>query len=142
MHLTFTFGLPGETKKTIMETINFVLEIDPESVQFSIMTPFPGTKFYDTLKKKGMIVSENFANYDGNTMSVIKTQELSAKDLTRAQAYAYQRWHNHKLKNNRYKNNSPVTLFFRCLREHDLPYTIKHTFNYLKNKRFESYKKD
>ncbi|MDD5155015.1 MAG: radical SAM protein, partial [Candidatus Omnitrophica bacterium] len=42
-HLTFTFGLPGETKQTIAKTIKYVEKLDPFSVQFSITTPFPGT---------------------------------------------------------------------------------------------------
>ncbi|AJF61842.1 TPA: radical SAM protein [Candidatus Woesearchaeota archaeon] len=131
MHLTFTLGLPGETRETINQTVNYALFIDPESVQFSIMTPFPGTKFYDMLKKQGMIVNENFSNYDGNTMSVIRTETLSSEDLTRAQRYAYSRWHDHKIKQQRYKNKTPVKLFFDCLREHGLGYTLRHAMNYL-----------
>ena len=140
MHLTFTLGLPGETRETIKETINYALFHDPESVQFSIMTPFPGTKFYDLLNEKGMIVSTNFDNYDGNTRSVIRTEKLSPKELTNAQKYAYHMWHNHKIKKIRYKKNSPFKLFIRCLREHDLLYTVKHTLRYLKKKSYNEYK--
>ncbi|MBN1492884.1 MAG: radical SAM protein, partial [Candidatus Omnitrophica bacterium] len=52
-HLTFTFGLPGETHETIEKTTQWALELNPFSIQFSIMTPFPGTKYYDYLKEKG-----------------------------------------------------------------------------------------
>lgn len=41
VHLTFSFGLSGETKKTIQKTIDYALALDPDSVQFSIVTPFP-----------------------------------------------------------------------------------------------------
>lgn len=139
MHLTFTLGLPGETKQTIMKTINYALFIDPESVQFSIMTPFPGTKFYDELKQEGMIVSENFDNYDGNTMSVIRTHVLSAEELTRAHRHAYKIWHEHKLKKQRYSQNEPAKLFFKCLKEHSLPYTVKHAVDYVKKKKYKHY---
>ncbi len=44
-HLTFTFGLPGETKDTISGTVDFALRSDPTTIQFSIVTPFPGTRF-------------------------------------------------------------------------------------------------
>ena len=141
MHLTFTLGLSGETKETIRKTINYAIFLDPESVQFSLMTPFPGTKFYNQLKSQDMIISKNFDMYDGNTVSVIRTQALSAEELTKAQRYAYNRWHNHKLKKNRYRHFSPVKLFFNCVKEHDLFYTLKHTYKYLKKKQYKFYKK-
>jgi radical SAM superfamily enzyme YgiQ (UPF0313 family) len=140
MHLTFTFGLPGETKETITKTVNYAIYIDPESVQFSIMTPFPGTRFYETLKKDGMLATENLSNYDGNTMSVIRTKELSPEELTNAQRYAYQRWHQHKRTKGRYRTISPPKLFLNCIKEHGFAYTIRHTFNYIKKKRYLLYK--
>ena len=131
MHLTFTLGLPGETRETIKQTVDYALFIDPMSVQFSIITPFPGTKFYDMLKKEGMIMNENFSDYDGNTMSVIRTKNLSPEDLTKAQRYAYRKWHAHK-KSKEHYSQSPTKLFFDCLREHGLGYTVRHAIRYLK----------
>ncbi|MFA5146524.1 MAG: radical SAM protein [Candidatus Omnitrophota bacterium] len=49
VHLTFMFGLPGETRKTIKETIDLALGLDPHSAQFSIATPFPGTRYFTEL---------------------------------------------------------------------------------------------
>ncbi len=134
VHLTFTFGLPGETRDTINKTIKYVLKLDPESVQFSIMTPFPGTKFYDQLKKKNMIVSDDFTDYDGNTQSVIRTKDLSPEDIKRAQEKAYSVWREHKVKNKRYKENNAVDLFINCLNEHGLKYTLRHTYQYIINR--------
>jgi len=111
--------------------INYVLKLDPESVQFSIMTPFPGTKFYDQLKKQKMIVSDNFNDYDGNTRSVIRTEELNPEDIKRAQERAYSVWREHKVKNKRYKENNAFDLFIKCLNEHGLKYTLRHTYNYI-----------
>jgi len=60
-HLTFTFGLPGETRETIQKTIDFAIELDPNSVQFSLTTPFPGTKYFEMLDEKGLLCSKNWA---------------------------------------------------------------------------------
>jgi radical SAM superfamily enzyme YgiQ (UPF0313 family) len=49
-HLTFTIGLPGETRETIQKTLEFADEMDPDSVQFSIATPYPGSRLYNELK--------------------------------------------------------------------------------------------
>jgi hypothetical protein len=103
-HLTFTFGLPGETKESISKTIGLALKLDPTTVQFSIATPFPGTSFYNELKEKGNIVSENWAEYDGNHKSVIKSNNLSQKDLEKAIRSAYKQWAIHCAKRNLFRN--------------------------------------
>lgn len=139
VHLTFTFGLPGETKQTIMKTINLALELDPDSVQFSITTPFPGTKLYDDMKKQGNIVSNNWEDYDGNTKSVIKTKSLNPEELKKAQEYAYKRWYKHKFLKKRYAQLPPLKLFNACLKQHGIKYTVKKTTSYLKNKGYLHY---
>ncbi len=140
VHLTFTMGLPGETKETIKKTVDFAIALDPESVQFSIMTPFPGTKLYDDLKSGGMLVSDKLDEYDGNTKSVIRTNALTSEELTLAQKYAYSRWNEFKVKKQRYSMQNPTTLFLKCLKEHGLAYTLKHSYAYLKNKDYKKYR--
>jgi len=39
-------GLPGENKKTLMNTYNCLLEIDPDGVNWNLITPYPGTKLF------------------------------------------------------------------------------------------------
>ena len=42
----FIIGLPGETRETMQRTIDFACELDPLIANFSMMTPYPGTKVY------------------------------------------------------------------------------------------------
>jgi len=123
-HLTFMFGLPGETHKTIQKTIDFALKMNPESVQFSITTPFPGTSYYKELNKNGMLVSKKWSNYDGNFKSVVKTKELSPEELKRAVRKAYDSWAEYR-KNRDSNNEMLVTQFKKCLDEHGAKYTAK-----------------
>jgi radical SAM superfamily enzyme YgiQ (UPF0313 family) len=97
VHLTFVFGLPGETAETIERTIEYALRLDPYSIQFSIATPFPGTKYFRLAKDKGLLLSENWADYDGLSKAVIRTEELSGQDLEIACRKAYHRWYRHLL---------------------------------------------
>ena len=41
IHGTFILGLPGETKETIQETLNFAKEINPHTIQISLAAPYP-----------------------------------------------------------------------------------------------------
>jgi magnesium-protoporphyrin IX monomethyl ester (oxidative) cyclase len=45
----FIFGLPGETKETIEETINFTLNTDLERAQFLILDVLPGCDLWNDL---------------------------------------------------------------------------------------------
>lgn len=96
-HLTFTFGLPGETKKSIKKTVDLALELDPDSLQFSIVTPFPGSKYFDMLDQKGYLLSKNWEEYDGYNRAVIRTDHLTREDLEHALVYANRRWKRHRL---------------------------------------------
>jgi len=97
VHLTFTFGLPGETRETIRRTIKKAIELDPFSVQFSVATPFPGTVYYADLLKKGHILSQSWEEYSGSTGAVHRTDALGKKDLDEALQEAYSAWDLHRL---------------------------------------------
>jgi len=45
VHGDFVLGLPGETKASIRNTINFAKTLDVETIQVSIAHAFPGTEF-------------------------------------------------------------------------------------------------
>ena len=81
VHLTFMFGLPGETRQTMDRTIDFALSLDPDSLQFSIATPWPGTEFYKEVERKGFLLSTDFSEYDGCKVAVIRTESLTQEDL-------------------------------------------------------------
>ena len=95
-HLTFTFGLSGETKSTIERTIDYALKLNPYSVQFSITTPFPGTKYFRYLDSNGRIINKSWDCYDGNSRSVIKHDYLGSDDLELARQKAYSLWEKNK----------------------------------------------
>ena len=96
-HLTFSFGLPGETWETVRQTIDFAKRLDPETVQFSIMTPFPGSRFFRMMEEQGHLVTKDYDQYDGSNSAVVRTDELHPEDLEKALRMAYDEWDWHKL---------------------------------------------
>lgn len=83
VHLTFCLGLPGETRQSIQDTVNFISETRPDSLQFSLATPFPGTGYFRYLEKSKGILSRNWPDYDGNNKYVGGSEELINLDLER-----------------------------------------------------------
>jgi anaerobic magnesium-protoporphyrin IX monomethyl ester cyclase len=59
----FIFGNLGENKETMQKTINFAKRLDPDYVQFSIMTPFPGSPIYNKIKTEGEIFINSWKDY-------------------------------------------------------------------------------
>ena len=92
VHLTFMFGLPGETHQTIQETIDLARELQPNSAQFAIATPWPGTRFHQQVVQSGDLVSDNYADYSGSGGAVVKTQALSKDDIVAAAVRARGSW--------------------------------------------------
>ena len=92
MHLTFLFGMPGETRETARRTIDLALSSGAESVQFSIATPFPGSRYFVELEKSGRLVTQDFERYDGFRSAVVRTEHLDPRDLEEIAAEANRRW--------------------------------------------------
>ncbi|MFH0876154.1 MAG: radical SAM protein [archaeon] len=57
----YMLGYLGETKETMEQTLKFAMELDTESVQFNILTAYPGTEVWDIAKKNGWL---NVKDYD------------------------------------------------------------------------------
>ncbi len=63
---TITFFVMGnflDTEKTLQESINFAKKINPTFAQFSMATPFPGTRLYNKVKELNTIKIKNWEDY-------------------------------------------------------------------------------
>ncbi|MDP2156747.1 MAG: radical SAM protein, partial [Nitrospirota bacterium] len=62
VHASFIIGNVDETREMVMDTVRYAREIDPQAVQFTILTPYPGTKLFDEVKDR--IISADWDLYD------------------------------------------------------------------------------
>ncbi len=85
---SFVLGLPGETKEEAEKTIEFALELNPELVQFTICTPYPGTPLYREAKSRGLLLTDDWMQYNVLT-PVMKLSHLSFDDLNGLLRKAY-----------------------------------------------------
>lgn len=129
VHLTFSFGLLGETKETIKSTIDYALELDPHSVQFSIITPFPGTALFEELDKRGRILTKDFSMYDGHSSCVFKPDNISSFELEEAKQYAYRLWGDHQRRKRGVLGN--IKKFLKYWKKHGLSTAFRKARGYL-----------
>ena len=83
IHGTFILGLPGETKETIQQTIQFAKDINPHSLQVSIAAPYPGTALYKQAKEEGWLPDDDAQLVDerGVQSAVLEYPELSRTEI-------------------------------------------------------------
>jgi len=97
LHGGFILGLPGETKETIKQTVEFAKSLKLDSGQFSVATPLPGTEFYEWCRQQGFIESDMYLNMEsldnlldksGYQSCVLKYPDLSAQEIIEAVDHA------------------------------------------------------
>jgi anaerobic magnesium-protoporphyrin IX monomethyl ester cyclase len=59
---SYILGSPGDRVRDIRETIRFAKRLDTNVAQFSILTPYPGTALYETLRDR--IWTRHWSFYD------------------------------------------------------------------------------
>jgi hopanoid biosynthesis associated radical SAM protein HpnJ len=70
IHGTFIVGLPGETRETLEETIEFAKEINPHTIQVSLAAPYPGTFLYDQAVREGWLDVEHAELIDDHGVQI------------------------------------------------------------------------
>jgi len=88
-HATVMIGSPYETIDKIHETRNFVKKLGPDSVQFSICTPLPGTKFWEECAANGWLSYDQWEDFDGVTGGVLNFPGLSKGEIREAVQNSY-----------------------------------------------------
>jgi hypothetical protein len=75
---TFVIGLPDQTEDEILQFPKYAKKIGLTSSAFGIVTPYPGTKFYEELDAQGLIFETDWNRFD-EMHSVFKTKHLSSE---------------------------------------------------------------
>jgi hopanoid biosynthesis associated radical SAM protein HpnJ len=72
LHGDFILGLPGETKESIKNTIQFAKHLDCETIQVSVAHAFPGTELFDFAQRGGFITNRKMEDGGGHQMAHIE----------------------------------------------------------------------
>lgn len=87
----FIIGLPGETERTVEQTVRLALELNPDVVQFTAATPYPDTPYYEQLKAEGLL-TEDWSLFTSRA-PVIGTKYLGPEKLRKLIEKAYRRFY-------------------------------------------------
>src|SRR2546428_1259006 len=93
IHGTFIVGLPGETRETIEESIRFAREMNPETIQVSLASPYPGTHFYEYVKEHNFLVQDVYNDEAGYQRCTVSYPEASSQEIFDAVERFYRKYY-------------------------------------------------
>lgn len=80
VHGMFMLGNDPDTNQIFSSTSHFCKQMRLNYVQYSILTPLPGTEVYESFEKSGRLIHKNWSLYDG-LHAVFYPRQMSAFDL-------------------------------------------------------------
>ncbi len=81
-------GFPGETAAMVRQTIMYAKSLELDVVQFTPITAFPGTPFFEENKQNGRITTYDYRRYN-LFQPMMRTDQLSTNELYKLVAEAY-----------------------------------------------------
>jgi radical SAM superfamily enzyme YgiQ (UPF0313 family) len=84
VHGCFLFGMPGETGRTMEQTLRFALELDPDTAQFYPLMVYPGTEAYERASREGLLAAHRWRDWlgpEGLHNCVVRTEALAPEQI-------------------------------------------------------------
>lgn len=108
------FGLPGETKETIQQTIDFVMKLNTDTIQASSAMPQVGTVLYNWAVENNYLAADSWEQYaaDGEQIPVLQYPHLSQADLNDAVNTVLRKFY--------YRPSKILQLFFNAISDWSL----------------------
>lgn len=88
----FILGSDVDTKESFKLTADFINETGVDGCQFTIMTPFPGTRLYNRMREDKRLIYDDYpkdwARYNAYE-AVMKPQNMTLHELIKGQQFMY-----------------------------------------------------
>jgi len=90
---SFVFGLDDDDKNVFDKTVDWAVTNGLTTCTFHILTPYPGTRLFQSMEKQGRILHRNWEQYDTRQV-VYKTVGLTGVELKKGYDHAYKSFYN------------------------------------------------
>jgi anaerobic magnesium-protoporphyrin IX monomethyl ester cyclase len=92
IHGMFMFGEDNDTLQSFNDTVDFAVKNEIDTVQFMILTPFPGTQTYIAMESDKRLFHKNWDYYNA-MFAVFKPKNMSPTELMNETYKAYSRFY-------------------------------------------------
>jgi len=86
----YVLGIPGSDTNSIRQTIEYAKYLNTSLAQFTIATPYPGTKMYDQVKDD--ILNEDWEKYTAYT-ALLRSSQYTPEELLRYKESAFRQYY-------------------------------------------------
>ena len=87
---TILLGMDEHTEDFIKRFVDFLLTVELDLAEFTVLTPFPGTQVYEQMKSEGRIFDTDWNHYNASTV-VFQPKQMTPDTLQRLY---YDAWDN------------------------------------------------
>jgi radical SAM superfamily enzyme YgiQ (UPF0313 family) len=95
IHGMFVLGFDEDDWKTVKKTVRFAKKARLSTTQFLILTPLPGSEFYNRMEAEHRLRFRDWALYDAHH-AVFEPARLSLFDLQKAQIFCHKKFYSLK----------------------------------------------
>jgi anaerobic magnesium-protoporphyrin IX monomethyl ester cyclase len=88
----YILGLPTDTEASIAATTAYAKELNTIGAQFTIATPYPGTRFFEAANAEGRLLTDDWERFDIYT-PVMRHDSLSPDTIQRLKSKAYHQYY-------------------------------------------------
>jgi radical SAM superfamily enzyme YgiQ (UPF0313 family) len=92
---TILLGMDDHTADGIRRLIDFLMEIDLDLAEFTVLTPFPHTQAYADLKRQNRILSFDWSDYSADKV-IFQPKHMSPETLQGLLQYAWDTFYAHE----------------------------------------------
>jgi radical SAM superfamily enzyme YgiQ (UPF0313 family) len=89
---TVLLGMDNQSEDDILRLIDFLLEVNLDLAEFTVMTPFRHTKAWDDMERDGRIFDRDWNNYNAGRV-VFKPLKMSPDRLQELYHYAWEQFY-------------------------------------------------
>jgi radical SAM superfamily enzyme YgiQ (UPF0313 family) len=95
IHGMFVLGFDDDDWRSIKETVRFAKKVRLSTTQFLILTPLPGSEFFERMKSEHRLKFGDWSLYDAHH-AVFQPARLSLFDLQKAQMFCHKKFYSVK----------------------------------------------
>ena len=92
IHGMFIFGDDHDSPESIQATVDFAIRHHIDTVQFMILTPFPGTQYFENIAASNRLIHQRWDYYSA-MFTVFRPATMSPSTLQRETIKAYKRFY-------------------------------------------------
>lgn len=92
INASFVFGFDSDDPSVFARTVEFARDVKLASINFHILTPYPGTPLFERMEQEARILTYDWSKYD-TAHAVFQPQQMSPEQLESGYCEAYREFY-------------------------------------------------